>query len=1558
MKAVPSRLLQDRLTTFCVLEQSDLITCRVWTVSASEDHDTRRQEYAESRSLSSSARKRLRTAESEAKNLGFPCYIEPSSSHLWVFYRRSASDVDWGDFGSKHGLETVESQSLNFSIEELLEDSRLTVYQNFLYSLLAKLDDSMNRTSHMTLLNARTVVIRSLNGDVGELASHECLSIARLDLQLTDSKLVLSVKELRNKNLKSVDSLIKSKAIDSLQPQSDALLAPCGKVVRYKGIRHPHEDNVERAESLHRAPFHQSSWQSSVLSWLQNYGIEPDADEAWVDIEVIIPWETDVKADQEGGKERDLHMLQSILWPSSLIFSRSRQRKANTNSHYIDPLGAAENWLCSSDIRAESAGKRKAKRMSEQVQRDRAVLEPSGQDFNVSSPAIIRPDIHSLAAIYPTPPDGPLSHVTPGMSSVEGAGATPHGVDTLLLEPPDRHGEDVSMLDNSRPSGPDLFNDDLFEGDAGENSESGEIDENPDWDFFDEPGEAMDHDEENMDTSESGPFTQAPEHFDETPRVLPALEDVNFAQETNGLEDIPSNPVVEPSARKEQTEQGGGVSKSPISPKGPTDREDETREITVARNTDLETSVSRENKLSLGDETSLRWSDDSKYLTEGGKFWFGPVAKLGVNVGASNGPSQLQVVEKPNLRRLNTSRNPLDEDQTSNSPTSPLSGSTSFDSNDLFQDEGDKTEDLWAGLKRKWAETTSSPLTSVLGVEDAERRAVEASHFALLDNLFDDSSPSSMEDWLAFEEPDDTIAVPTKADDQVQIAQLLVDQVSQSFLFSDLFQSCVETCDMTPILERLAKSLTLIFRASIQPSLAQILNTFASVDAEDNMFMCETPKLRFRKADRDLEALPPLMPFWETFGLQPVSGKRDVLSLCLCPENESIVECSQSFMSQLSHVYQGCSLGEHSADVPIKLAENGFVTFKYDASSQTTDLLDVCKALGTELANSSLSTTVVLYIIHPITRPEILLDIYHSLFVLHMTYAKGAQDSRRPRTDIVPQLLPLSFVSTNDYIVTPPQADFFRLALEVYDRCPAMDSRVQDPGTTSPAILLAEQPSKDLTFKLSKTGAVPLQSGNKSLHVAYCLTTDQRWLTAVWTDEHGKQAFTMSYCLRFKNADISQGRSILEIIREIWKTSFDLLCTANGQKRIVVAREGSLDTVEKNAWIHCFNGHVSSAPSPSGLSLVLLSTDSEPSFHLSTPTILHTAARRAPGPPSIGQAQNTPTTAAFSFSSTNNVPALYGTPVTTPTPSAAQSVLSPEQTMTANTPGAMSALTPTPISNTTHNTSQISATPSQSPATRQTASHMQTTQSQTQTQSSGPPTTQAQSEIQNALEADPSSFLSLSGSQYIGILLPFAPNQTSSFLDMDHGHRTAYLLRTQSEVEVAGSKSSVSSIESNTETVLGVNLVWTSTTDDLQLTAKTNKGTIAAPGVKRSFGTDVEDSDLIPDPAISASTSPAKSAISGGLSYSGSPTTSASQDTQRSVSEGHLLLRDILPIYRNLITLSETRGLGYVGSVSEKQQSLRDFTSVGVSTRRRERILPWHIMTAVRGKTVLEKCGL
>ncbi|KKY17508.1 hypothetical protein UCRPC4_g05523 [Phaeomoniella chlamydospora] len=911
MKAVPSRLLQDRLTTFCVLEQSDLITCR-----------------------------------------------------------------------------------------------------NFLYSLLAKLDDSMNRTSHMTLLNARTVVIRSLNGDVGELASHECLSIARLDLQLTDSKLVLSVKELRNENLKSVDSLIKSKAIDSLQPQSDALLAPCGKVVRYKGIRHPHEDNVERAESLHRAPFHQSSWQSSVLSWLQNYGIEPDADEAWVDIEVIIPWETDVKADQEGGKERDLHMLQSILWPSSLIFSRSRQRKANTNSHYIDPLGAAENWLCSSDIRAESAGKRKAKRMSEQVQRDRAVLEPSGrEDFNVSSPAIIRPDIHSLAAIYPTPPDGPLSHVTPGMSSVEGAGATPHGVDTLLLEPPDRHGEDVSMLDNSRPSGPDLFNDDLFEGDAGENSESGEIDENPDWDFFDEPGEAMDHDEENMDTSESGPFTQAPEHFDERPRVLPALEDVNFAQETNGLEDIPSNPVVEPSARKEQTEQGGGVSKSPISPKGPTDREDETREITVARNTDLETSVSRENKLSLGDETSLRWSDDSKYLTEGGKFWFGPVAKLGVNVGASNGPSQLQVVEKPNLRRLNTSRNPLDEDQTSNSPTSPLSGSTSFDSNDLFQDEGDKTEDLWAGLKRKWAETTSIPLTSVLGVEDAERRAVEASHFALLDNLFDDSSPSSMEDWLAFEEPDDTIAVPTKADDQVQIAQLLVDQVSQSFLFSDLFQSCVETCDMTPILERLAKSLTPIFRASIQPSLAQILNTFASVDAEDNMFMCETPKLRFRKADRDLEALPPLMPFWETFGLQPVSGKRDVLSLCLCPENESIVECSQSFMSQLSHVYQGCSLGEHSADVPIKLAENGFVTFKYDASSQTTDLLDVCKAL-----------------------------------------------------------------------VTPPQADFFRLALEVYDRCPAMDSRVQDPGTTSPAILLAEQPSKDLTFKLSKTGAVPLQSDYDRKH--------------------------------------------------------------------------------------------------------------------------------------------------------------------------------------------------------------------------------------------------------------------------------------------------------------------------------------------------------------------------------------------------------------------------------------------------------------------------------------------
>jgi mediator of RNA polymerase II transcription subunit 13, fungi type len=70
--------------------------------------------------------------------------------------------------------------------------------------------------------------------------------------------------------------------------------------------------------------------------------------------------------------------------------------------------------------------------------------------------------------------------------------------------------------------------------------------------------------------------------------------------------------------------------------------------------------------------------------------------------------------------------------------------------------------------------------------------------------------------------------------------------------------------------------------------------------------------VRLRRAKNSMEILPSVLPFWETFGLGPHGGPKDVVGLCIHPPTVNAREGANTFLDRLSDAYHSCNLGTHT----------------------------------------------------------------------------------------------------------------------------------------------------------------------------------------------------------------------------------------------------------------------------------------------------------------------------------------------------------------------------------------------------------------------------------------------------------------------------------------------------------------------------------------------------------------------------------------------------------------------------------------------------------------------
>jgi mediator of RNA polymerase II transcription subunit 13, fungi type len=178
-------------------------------------------------------------------------------------------------------------------------------------------------------------------------------------------------------------------------------------------------------------------------------------------------------------------------------------------------------------------------------------------------------------------------------------------------------------------------------------------------------------------------------------------------------------------------------------------------------------------------------------------------------------------------------------------------------------------------------------------------------------------------------------------------------------------------------------------------------------------------------------------------------------------------------------------------------------------------------------------------------------------------------------------------------------------------------------------------------LSLSSMYISPLEKNGPCLHLCYALDPTKSWLSAVWTDEFGHIALTMSYRLQLRHQ--TTRRSVSEIFQELWEISHDLMVKVRGAWRLAVVRVDHHEVTELSAWHKIFE---SSSPAQKRCLLILLSVQLNPELDLFPhPTDLKPTAQNQYGTPA-----STPQAGAGMTSPDQFIPA-------TPTPGGTTSLI-------------------------------------------------------------------------------------------------------------------------------------------------------------------------------------------------------------------------------------------------------------------------------------------------------------
>jgi mediator of RNA polymerase II transcription subunit 13, fungi type len=1270
---------------------------------------------------------------------------------------------------------------------DLLHPDRAKLHSQFISAILCAMRSVVEQNANLIAVGPSTFLFRvpsqQQRESMSELGDTWRLLDLKAQLLPNGQVLVISVQHTLSMFKRLANQFKNEGKEPSITKPSKVLLALSGQYARYTGghigkLPYPSEvafqetNPADRPREAMLQKHRQKIWKSLVKRWLaeQNFGLETGGDD-WIEVEVPLS-----EVENENPTSLDGFILagkiiwKPIFWPTSFCFMNTMDDLVSEGAElpsqsFGDPLKFVEDWLASSTdretalkkIQQEREKPKKLDRVEDMdISHNNNIHVDAGQSFR----RVTSLDGQGLTTIYPTPPDGPLSHVTPGVVSVDGHATTPG--DGTLPAQVDRTVGEVQMIDATGGHvaiGSGLYDEDLFDDVPGRKFCEAEMSDEPNWDFFDEPDADMMEPPDQMDldipenapaaaTEDRSPRRRKSEHSDDESAEIPdENETIIEPLESNEIHGSEAMACAE-NAAAETLEPGAkhpdiALTQTPITSSPPLNPIEVREKIFPKRAYESldslhQSSVTGSHRRSLlgsqfdsnAFQPQLKVADN-RYIADG-LFWF--ESKEGREISTANPTEEHHNVPRVGIPKKEQNSGVPGVDAGSESPSTSSSAEDSdFDSSEFFSEsnkDGSPNEINEYGLEpfavSPEPEDDTLDSDTEIKIRKEAAKVLELLHPEIREQPFSRNYQPLQR--LS------NLSLPIGPDNLSTVAQVMVDQISQSFFHHKEPEISISGTEAS--YQDISGQLQSIYGGATELNLSKFaeIATIKEGAAEGSeLAECPPPFIRVSRADFSVDALPTIQPFWETLALQPVSGRKNMTAICIHPVGTHVEERSSTFLQRISQIYSNCNLGtHHTGNIP-GMTRNSLIEWEIRQSPGMHGLLGLCEKLGSSLLNLSTSTeNVIIYVVNPFKDRDSFADICIAFVALFSKYAKVGGKSKRH--ELILQIVPMSFIVSPDMILIPSQAEYLGLALEVYNRCPPTTS-AQGIAESGAAVTLAEPVPNTIKFSLTSDVTSPLSKDGEILHLAYSQSMDFRWMTACWSDNLGKIALTMTYCLRKKGSSISRPRS--DVLKEMWEISADIMTRICGKWQLFVAHEGPIAPEEINEWSFLASQSASTG-SVSRCILTVFTFDEHSPIQFST-----SAQQTKPQLPIAA------TTAGK-----------YGTPASTP--SAAAMTSSPEQ-LTASTP---MPFTPT--------ASGLITAPT-------------------------PPDHTSQAQIYGFdISTDPDATLTDPTDESWSLVLPFGLNNSDSSLDNRPSLLSGFLLRRRGPLDSDGLLS------------LGVNLVQTS----------------------------------------------------------------------------------------------------------------------------------------------------
>lgn len=781
--------------------------------------------------------------------------------------------------------------------------------------------------------------------------------------------------------------------------------------------------NSEMFDSEHSGmrPARLESWKTRVIDWLANLGMEvlELKEDRWIEVEIIervsilemLPTTPTIESPH----------FRRLFWPSSLCFSRKSKgawefpaKPPLEGQEGFDPIAFSETWFTSAEGRNSQIQKRETARHTGELQREQAKLfeqHPRHPEMTENLEMLARTtnyvDLQAASMVYPTPPDGTQSQPPVGSASVDGVAVTPadaaditssqarqashYAQEEASLEPPSAKAPTASDLQTSEPEvtvGSGMYDADgdeeMFGDISGEHLDGeGAMDE-PNWDFFDDPDSEQAEAEEIKEPTQLQSEHPESEHADQlkdepihvdaedssklTIGDASAIEDASEPPKLAHDSESAHEKAVDGAAAAVQhghsPEHDAQTMSPPLSPDGL------KKELTSNLSSIPGESASLGEKTISGGFQQRRPSHfnpvsfartigsyDEKYGAQG-RFWFDTTdlspfhEKQSTDLKGAGGKKQNKLIrqssteiggDKPQTPFSATDSDDESSDLSSGVDVITLSTPKLKRKRDTFDDQSPRTP-----FAHDIAEFSESELEGAL-LDDTSS----------LERLYPDSRDWSLSGYFSLPENRASPLLALSQGDFIKVAQVLVDQVTQSSLCfsSDRWDEGSSTRETVRNMD-LSKELQGVFGSCVTPTLDQFvkLQSKPSTSAPDELnsrdgsvMRLDPPHVRLQRGKSPLELLPSVLSFWETFGLEPVHGPKNVTAFCIVPQGPHVQEGAAAFLDRMGEVYSSCNLGSHKTGKAQDSSNQGFqalVHWEVSDKSAVERLLTTCEGLG------------------------------------------------------------------------------------------------------------------------------------------------------------------------------------------------------------------------------------------------------------------------------------------------------------------------------------------------------------------------------------------------------------------------------------------------------------------------------------------------------------------------------------------------------------------------------------------------------------------------------------